>query len=209
MRFLYAFFIIFSILFSSCTLQLRKNKLHQLSSHSTVPKKNISFTTDISSNIGPGDILKINVYGEKELSGLYQVNPNGEIVFPFIGVVNVNNRDNLSLAQIIVKKLKKGYIKNPQVTVFVKDVVSKSVFVLGQVKKAGKYPMKTRLNLVEAIALAGGFTKFADTTNVVVRRKINNGDKRFIINVKLIVNGSKPTFILMPGDIIFVKERFF
>jgi polysaccharide export outer membrane protein len=160
--------------------------------------------------IGPGDRLVIQVYNEKELSGSYQVSPNGLIMFPFVGEINVNGLNNFSLAAKIAELLRDGYIKNPSVTVLVDDVISKRIFVLGQVNKAGSFPIKAKMSVVEAITLSGGFTQTADLNNVVVTRKEADGrEKRYVINIQSIVNGSKENFYLRAGDIIFVGERFF
>ncbi|MBP5434994.1 polysaccharide biosynthesis/export family protein [bacterium] len=160
--------------------------------------------------IGPGDRLVIQVYNEKELSGSYQVSPGGLIMFPFIGEINVNGLNNFTLAAKISDLLRDGYIKNPSVTVLVDDVISKRIFVLGQVKNSGSFPIKARMSVVEAITLSGGFTQTADLNNVVVTRKEADGrEKRYVINIQSIVNGSKENFYLRAGDIIFVGERFF
>jgi polysaccharide export outer membrane protein len=170
-----------------------------------------SESSDIAlSYIGPGDKLKIMVYGEKQLSGLYQVSPEGAIMFPFAGNINVKGYTSFSLAERIAELLRQGYLKDPQVTVLVQEFVSKRIYVLGQVKQAGNFPMKEAMSIVEAISLAGGFTNFADISNVVVTRKIKGGqEKKYIINIEEVVNGDKKNFYLKPGDIIFVRERFF
>jgi len=162
------------------------------------------------SYIGPGDKLKIMVYGEKQLSGLYQVSPEGAVMFPFAGKINVQGQTSFSLSEKISELLREGYLKDPQVTVLVLEFVSKRIFVLGQVKKAGNFPMKEAMSIIEAISLAGGFTNFADISNVVITRKLKSGkEKRFVVNIEDVVNGNKKNFYLKPGDIIFVKERFF
>lgn len=160
--------------------------------------------------IGPGDMLRIQVYGDKELTGLYQVSPEGLIMFPFAGEISVDGMTNLSLARQIAEKLKEGYIIDPQVTVLVEEFVSKRIFVLGQVKKAGNFPIRTTMSIIEAVSHAGGFTDFADISNVVVTRKTDDGkETRYVIDIKAIVNGDRKNFYLSPGDIIFVRERFF
>jgi protein involved in polysaccharide export with SLBB domain len=193
----------------SCTIRLGGNKVEQISR--TVDSDYSETGLDETlSYIGPGDKLKIQVYGEKELTGTYQVSPDGSIFFPFVGEIKVEGLNNFSLAEKIAEKLKDGYIIDPQVTVLVEEFVSKRIFVLGQVKKAGNFPIRTKMSVIEAISLSGGFTDFADLTNVVVARKTKDGkEKRFIIDIKKIVNGEKENFHLQAGDIIFVSERFF
>ena len=170
-----------------------------------------SVSNDIAlSYIGPGDKLKIMVYGEKQLSGLYQVSPEGAIMFPFAGRIDAQGYTSFSLSEKIAELLKEGYLKDPQVTVLVHEFVSKRIYVLGQVKKAGNFSMKEAMSIVEAISLAGGFTNFADISNVVVTRKLKNKkEKRFVVNIEEVVNGNKKNFYLKAGDIVFVRERFF
>ncbi len=160
--------------------------------------------------IGPGDLLQITVYGEKELSGTYQVSPEGFIAFPFIGELAVKGMTNFSLAERIAERLRQGFIREPQVSVFVKEFNSRRVFVLGQVKNAGKIPIVHQLSLVEAIALAGGFTNVADINNVIVTRRDERGrETRFTVDIEAMLSGKAETFYLLPDDIVFVRERFF
>ncbi|HQB08520.1 MAG TPA: polysaccharide biosynthesis/export family protein [bacterium] len=202
--------IIFQMFFLSCTIRVGGNDKKQSSNGSIVSESNSASDGEILSYIGPGDMLKIQVYGEKELTGTYQVSPEGSIMFPFIGEVKVEGLNNFSLAAKISEMLKDGYINDPQVTVLVEEFVSKRIFVLGQVKKAGSFPIRTRMSVIEAISLSGGFTDFADISNVVVTRKgKDEKEKRFVIDIKEIVNGTKENFYLNAGDIIFVRERFF
>lgn len=212
MQIIRLFLLIFLIvlLSASCTIRIahkdknNRSKLIEADGDSDA-------SSDFSlSYIGPGDKLNIMVYGEKQLSGLYQVSPEGAIMFPFTGKILVDGYTSFSLAEKIAELLSQGYLKDPQVTVLVQEFVSKRIYVLGQVKKAGNFPMKEAMSIVEAVSLAGGFTNFADISNVVVTRKLNSGEeKKFVINIEEVVNGDKKNFYLKPGDIVFVKERFF
>ncbi len=202
--------IILQIFASSCTIRVGGNDKKQSSQESVVSESTVPSDAEMLSYIGPGDMLKIQVYGEKELTGTYQVSPEGSIMFPFVGEVKVDGLNNFSLAAKISEMLKDGYINDPQVTVLVEEFVSKRIFVLGQVKKAGSFPIRTRMSVIEAISLSGGFTDFADISNVVVTRKgKDEKEKRFVIDIKEIVNGTQENFYLNAGDIIFVRERFF
>jgi|GEM_PF-492505 len=160
--------------------------------------------------IGPGDLLQITVYGEKELTGLHQVSPEGFIIFPFIGDIAVKGMTNFSLAERIAERLREGFVKDPQVYILVKEFNSRRVFVLGQVKNAGKFTIIHEMSIVEAISVAGGFTNFADINNVVVTRKDEAAKEiRYVLNMEEILAGKANNFYLLPGDIVFVQERFF
>ena len=203
------FFSIFFLL--SCTIQVGDNNSdRQMSSRTSSEEGEEEYKEDHLSFIGAGDKINIQVYNEKELSGIYQVSPEGYITFPFIGEIKVDGLNIFSLAMKISSKLKEGYLKDPNVAVSVEEFVSKRIFVLGQVKKAGSFPIRRQMSVIEAISLAGGFTNLADLSNVVVTRKGGGGkEKRFVVDIKSIVNGVKENFYLDAGDIVFVGERFF
>ena len=206
------FLFFFSLsLFVSCTIRVgESNADRQASSQTLAEAGSGEEEEDHLSFIGAGDKINIQVYNEKELSGIYQVSPEGYITFPFIGEIKVDGLNIFSLAMKISSKLKEGYLKEPNVTVLVEEFVSKRIFVLGQVKKAGSFPIRRRMSVIEAISLAGGFTNLADLSNVVVTRKGTDGrEKRFVVDIKSIVNGAKENFYLDAGDIVFVGERFF
>ena len=127
-------------------------------------------------------------------------------MFPFIGKIKVAGTDNFSISVKIAEKLKDGYLKDPVVTVIVEDSASKRIFVLGQVKNAGSFTVRKRMSVIEAISMAGGFTDLADLSNVVVTRSGRNGGKRFVVDIKSIMNGAKDNFYLEAGDVVFVGE---
>ena len=201
----------FSLFFCvSCAIKVGDESDKNITSDMTQDENTEERKVDPLSFIGAGDKINIQVFNEKELSGVYQVSPDGYIMFPFIGELKVVGLDNFSLAVKIASKLKEGYLKEPNVTVVVEEFVSKRIFVLGQVKKAGSFPIRRQMSVIEAISLAGGFTNLADLSNVVVTRKSGVGkEKRFVVDIKSIVNGAKENFYLDAGDIVFVGERFF
>ncbi len=183
------------------------------SENSAASKENIfveNQDTGGSDTFGPGDILHIKVYDAEELTGNYQVGPRGRIVFPFIGGVDVRGMSNFELAAYIEEKLRGDYFRNPQVVVFLEEYVSKMVYILGQVKKPRQMEIKKQTSVLEAVAVAGGFTKLADRSNVIVRRMDEKGKElKFVLNVDRMIDGKETIFILHPGDVVFVKERFF
>ena len=205
------FLFFFSLsLFVSCTIRVGENSADRQAVSQSSSEVGDSEEEDHLSFIGAGDKINIQVYNEKELSGIYQVSPEGYITFPFIGEIKVDGLNIFTLATKISSKLKEGYLKEPNVTVLIEEFVSKRIFVLGEVKKAGSFPIRRRMSVIEAISLAGGFTNLADLSNVVVTRKGGDGrEKRFVVDIKSIVNGVKENFYLDAGDIVFVGERFF
>lgn len=177
---------------------------HNFQSHS-IP---IDLTNHLylAASLGPGDIFEVRVYQDPKLSGKYRVTTDGIINFPLIGIVYVNNKTPNQVAKIIREKLAKGYINNPYVTVYVLKYNSKKIFILGQVQKPGTFVFEDKMNIVQAISLAGGFTKHAKSNSIIVTRKFQGVEKRFTIPVQTISKGMAKNFILKPGDIIFVPE---
>jgi polysaccharide export outer membrane protein len=161
------------------------------------------------SALGPGDIFEVRVFGEKELSNIYRVQVDGSIEFPLIGSLRVVGLTPSEVATMIAKKLTPDYLKNPQVTVFVKEIQSKKVFVFGQVNKPGTFNYEQNMSVVQAITLAGGFNGVAAKNDTTVTRVVEGKKLKTVVKVEGIAEGSEKNFTLKPGDIVFVPERFF
>lgn len=160
-----------------------------------------------SITLGTGDVFEVRVYGEKDLSGIFRVSGEGTIQYPLVGDVSVQNLSPSQAALAIQKKLKDGYLRNPYVTVVVKEYNSKKVFVLGQVAKPGTFPIEGDMNIVQAITLSGGFTQLARKNSVIVTRVEEGVETRIQVPVERISEGLSPNFQLKPGDIVYVPER--
>jgi len=157
--------------------------------------------------LGSGDIIEIRVYGEKALTGLHRVSPGGDIEFPFIGRVKINGLTPSQISKTLQNKLKNGYLRNPFVSVYVKEYHSKKIFVLGQVTKSGTFSFTKGMTVVEAITLAGGFKSSANQNYVGVTRKVAGTEKRIPVPVEKISAGLASNLTLRAGDIIFVPDR--
>lgn len=159
--------------------------------------------------LGESDVVEIKVFREPDLAGVYRVAPSGEIDFPFIGKVIVLGKDANAVAEEIRARLADGFLKNPQVSVFVREHNSQKIHVLGQVNKAGTFSYQPGMTIVEAITLAGGFTKLAATNRVRVTRVIESKEQVFDVPVGDIGSGKAPNFQLRAGDIVFAAEAIF
>ncbi len=159
--------------------------------------------------LGPGDVVEVRVYREPELTGLYNVGVNGRFTFPLIGDVQADKGGVYELTTEITKRLKQEYIRDPQVTVLLKETRSKKIFVLGLVKKPGSYVFESRMTVVQAIALAGGLQTLASNDLVLIRSQDDGGDLKFRIPFKQISRGQAPNSPLEPGDILFVPESWY
>jgi polysaccharide export outer membrane protein len=159
--------------------------------------------------LGPGDVFDVRVFGEPDLSGTYQVANDGTIDYPLIGKVHVAGKLPNVVAAELKKRLADGYLKNPQVDVFVKETNSKKVNVIGQVKSPGTFTYVDNMSIVEAITRAGGFTAMAKKNSVRVTRSHDGKTETIVVAVEDIGQGKAPNFLLRPGDVVFVGERVF
>jgi protein involved in polysaccharide export with SLBB domain len=160
--------------------------------------------------LGAGDVFDIRVYGEEALSQTFRVASDGSIDFPLLGTLVVVGLTPSEVSHQLETGLREQqYLKNPQVSIFVKEYKSKKVSVLGQVKKPGTLQYEDGMSIVEAIAAAGGFNSMARKNDTTVSRVIGGEKRRFHIPVKSIGEGRAANFILQPGDIVFVPERVF
>jgi polysaccharide biosynthesis/export protein len=150
-----------------------------------------------------GDKLRIEVYKDQQLSQSLQVRPDGKITLPLVGDVPAAGRTSIELRDAITASLKE-YIANPVVTVIVVETMPQVVYVQGEVSKPGMFPLTNgRLSVIQAIALAGGFTDFANRKDITIVR----GTERLHFNYKdAIDNDSKrEPMQLKPGDTVIVK----
>jgi polysaccharide export outer membrane protein len=160
--------------------------------------------------LGPDDLFDVRVYGEKDLSDTFRVASDGTIDYPLIGTVQVDGLTPSEVVKVIETGLREGeFLKNPHVSILVKEYKSKKISVFGQVKKPGTFPYQDGMSVVEAISLAGGFTSMARKNNTTVIRTIDGEKKRFKVPVQEIGQGKTANFTLNTGDIIFVPERIF
>lgn len=166
-------------------------------------------TAVAAQTLGSGDVFEVRVVGEPDLSGAYRVSSDGSVAFPFCGRVHVGEKTAPETAEALTTCLAQGYIKNPQVTVFIKERNSKKVFVFGEVKKPGTFAFEDGMNVVQAITLAEGFDKLAAPNSVVVTRIVDGKERRFKVAVDDIGTGKQENFLLQPGDIVYVPESFF
>ena len=162
-----------------------------------------------ASTLGPNDLFEVRVYQEPELSGLYQVGPQGDIMFPLCKQVVVSGLTANGAAEKLRDCLSKGFLRNPQVSVLVKEFNSRKVFVFGEVQKPGTFPFEDGMSVVQALTLAGGFTKQAAQNSTSVTRHIKGQEVKTKVNVQDIALGKAANFKLEPGDIVYVPESMF
>jgi len=153
--------------------------------------------------IGREDVLDIAVWRDPELSRTLPVRPDGYISMPMVGEVHAAGKTPTELAESL-KEVFQPYVQEPRVTVIVREVNSSRVFVTGEVAHPGAYPLRGRVSLLQAIALAGGFTDFANSDGIVVIRSDSNGGQIPVRYRDLISPDGGHELMLRPGDTIVV-----
>jgi protein involved in polysaccharide export with SLBB domain len=157
--------------------------------------------------LGVGDVVEVRVFGEPDLTGTHQVSPDGQIRLPLVGAVDVAGQTPDNLARRIETLYNAQYLKQAQVSLFVREQASRSVYVLGQVAKPGPVPLGARtMTVIEAIALAGGTTKTADPNRSLLTREADGKQLRVVIPVGEIGIGRAADVPMQAGDILFVPE---
>ena len=171
-------------------------------------KSSLIVTTDYI--IGPEDVLDITVWKNADLSKTVQVRPDGRISLPLIGDVAAVSRTSAQLTEEISTRLK-AYMENPTVSIVVKEVNSYAIFVLGEVEKPGRYPLKSKTTLLQAVTLASGFTPVASRNKIVIFRFAKDGDPLMKIKASyddiVLRDGTNQNIELKPGDTIVVPSE--
>jgi len=156
--------------------------------------------------LGVEDRLSISVWKEADMTKTVAIRPDGKITFPLVGDVQAAGRTARQLTEDLTKLLGR-FIKEPVVTVVVEEINNFKVFVLGEVATQGVLTLRRRTRLLEAIALVGGMSKFADKSNVLLLRFEDGKETRTKIDYRKVVSGERPEFnvYLRPGDTIIVN----
>jgi len=162
-----------------------------------------------SDALGPGDLVEIRVFQEADLTGTWRVSVDGKIDYPLCGKVEIVGKTTGAVADLLAACLARGYVRNPQVTVLVREFNSKKVYVFGEVQRPGTFAFEEKMNIIQAITLAGGFSKVAARNQVNVTRVVNGEEKKVRVPVEDIGRGTERNFLLQPGDIVFVPESMF
>jgi protein involved in polysaccharide export with SLBB domain len=146
-------------------------------------------------HLGTGDQIRVIVYGEDDLGGQFTVDGNGFVSLPLIGQVKVSGFAAPDLEIAITNKLADGYVNNPKVSVEV--TTYRPFYVIGQVNKPGEYPYVNGMTVLNAVALAGGYTTQADDEDVYVRRNGTAKEQQV---------PADQTTQIYPGDVVRVTQ---
>jgi polysaccharide export outer membrane protein len=156
-------------------------------------------------SLGPGDVLHISVWKDEALNREVLVRPDGKISFPLAGEVQAAGRSVPELRQELEERLKK-YVPDSPVTVVLSQLQSTRIYVVGKVNQPGTYLMHGDMSVIQALALAGGFTRFADSGDITILRQGENGQKAIAFDYGDVAGGDnlKENIVLQPGDTIVV-----
>lgn len=155
--------------------------------------------------LAPGDKLRIDVYKDQQLSQSLQIRPDGKITLPLAGDIMAAGRTSNELRDAVAGALK-DYITNPVVTVIVVETTPQVVYVMGEVQKPGTLPLiNGRLSVMQALAMAGGFTDFANRKDIRIQRKSGGGIQTLHFNYKESLDDGREPPLLQAGDTVIVR----
>ena len=160
----------------------------------------IETTSSIASPylMGPGDRVRVLVFGQPELSNSFSIGQNGEISYPLVGGISASGKTPEQLQGSIRAALMQGYLRDPKVSVEIEAY--RPFFILGEVGQAGSYSWREGLTVKRAIALAGGYSARASKNSFTVSRYVDGEVQKARVG---------PDFPVLPGDTLEVHERLF
>lgn len=166
----------------------------------TEEKEKTSINSLLSYRIGAGDVLNINTWKEPELSlDTAVVRIDGKITFPLVDDIQASGRTTMELKRTIEEKLGE-YVASPQVTVTLIDPGSQKYYILGEVNNTGEYPILKNLRVMQAFAIAKGFTEWASKKEIILFRKEDGKDKIVRVNYKDILKGDFSKNVTIKAD---------
>jgi polysaccharide export outer membrane protein len=168
-----------------------------------------------SAQLQPGDVISISVYQDPKLDRQVLIGPTGMISFPLIGQVKAGGLTPAALEGVLKERLKGKFSEGPDITVSLaaaktlEEDLKPRFYITGEVLRPGYFVMRTKLDVLQAIAIAGGFSPFAAKQRIQVRRKIDGVESTFVFNYNDFFSGTnvEDNLRLRAGDVIIVPER--
>jgi polysaccharide biosynthesis/export protein len=169
--------------------------------HETTPPPNAPLA---EYRIGKEDVVTVEVWKDPALSAKAPVRPDGKLSLPMIGDIRAEGRTAKELQTEITTKLA-PMVNQPVVSVQVSEINAAKFFVIGEVAHAGAYPVRGTTNVLQALALAGGPTEYANRGAILVIRHGEEGkEARYNVNYRQVVSGKAQAITLIPGDTVYV-----
>ena len=165
---------------------------------SEAEQQSMALVATAPATLQPGDKIRVDVFGEDKLGGEYQLDQAGQVSVPLAGTIKAQGMTQGELEQALSRKFRSEYLRNPKVTVTVATLAP--FYVIGEVQKPGQYDYRSGLNVLTAMAIAGGPTYRASRDNIQIQRRGENKMREYPIS---------STVPILPGDVIKVPERYF
>jgi polysaccharide export outer membrane protein len=164
-----------------------------------------ALTQEAGYTVKPSDVLAISVWKEEALQGDVLITPDGAFAFPLVGLVDARGKTVDELQKILTERLTR-YISDPVVTVAVREIRGNKVYVIGQVLRPGEFIVNPRVDVVQALAMAGGTTPFASLGNILVLRRTGTKQEMLRFDFTEVSKGKdlEQNFELRSGDIVVV-----
>lgn len=163
--------------------------------------------------LSPNDQVAVEVFGEEDLRTNGRLNPEGNLSVPLLGSIHLGGLTLTQAASRLTELYGRDYLVNPKINVVLISYAKRRYSILGQVNRPGSYEMPDSspggIDLLEAVAVAGGYTRIAAPERITVRRQKTSGDQIFKVNAKRFTKGSGGGFPIEPGDTITVGESIF
>jgi polysaccharide export outer membrane protein len=155
--------------------------------------------------VKPGDVLSVSVWKEPDLQGPVLVRPDGTFSFPLAGQIDARGKSVPQLQQMLTEKLKK-YISDPVVTVSISEVKGNKVYVIGQVNKPGEFVVNPRVDVMQALSMAGGTTPYAALGDIRILRRTETGQQSLPFRYADVARGRdlQQNIMLQAGDVVVV-----
>lgn len=160
---------------------------------------------EVGYTVKPGDMLRISVWKEPDLTSPVLVTPDGAFSFPLVGQIEARNKTVTELTQMIGERLKK-YIADPVVTVGVQEIHGNKIYVIGQVNKPGEFIMNVRVDVMQSLSMAGGTTPFAGLKDISIIRRTGSVQKMIPFDYEKAAKGKNldQNVMLESGDVVVV-----
>lgn len=155
--------------------------------------------------IKPGDMLSVSVWKEEALQGDVLVTPDGAFAFPLVGHVDARGKTVTDLQAILTERLAK-YISEPVVTVSVREIRGNKIYVIGQVTRPGEFIVNPRVDVMQALSMAGGTTPFASLGNIIILRREGGKQQPLRFDFTSVAKGKdlEQNIELRSGDVVVV-----
>ena len=177
-----------------------------------LPPQQVQMQRDEDYRLSVNDLLDFRIFQEPDFDAVIRVSGDGTAIFPMIGQVHIAGKTIGETTELLRNRYMSGYLTNPQVNLTVRTYARKMFTILGQVQRPGTYPIEggESVSLLQAIGMAGGYTRIANLNKVIVKRREGGAENVYQFNAKKMArSGADSTFRIMPGDVITVAESIF